>query len=64
LNLPMSRGAHSFKQRDLTRAVAALLKAGARDWRIELTPGKIIVTAGRPEDAPEVETSADLRKLL
>jgi hypothetical protein len=61
----MSRGAHSFKQRDLTRAVAALLKAGARDWRIELTPGKIIVTAGRPEDdAPEVETSADLRKLL
>jgi hypothetical protein len=37
----MSRGAHSFKQGDLTKVFKAVVKAGARGWRIEIAEGKI-----------------------
>jgi hypothetical protein len=36
----MSRGAHSFKG-DLTKVFKAVVKAGARGWRIEIAEGKI-----------------------
>ena len=39
--LAMSRGAHSFKQGDLTKGFKAVVKAGARRWRIEIAEGKI-----------------------
>ena len=38
--LAMSRGAHSFKG-DLTKVFKAVVKAGARGWRIEIAEGKI-----------------------
>lgn len=62
----MSRGAQSFKQGDLTKAMKAAAKSGVKDWRIEIVLGKIIVVPAAPASAPDThdETSADLRKLL
>ena len=62
----MSRGPQSFKQRDVTAAIKAVVKAGVKDWRIEIVEGKIIVVAAKPASAPDTdhETSADIRKLL
>lgn len=62
----MSRGAHSFKQGDLTKAIKSVVKSGMKDWRIEIVEGKIIVVPATPASAPDTdhESSADLRKLL
>jgi hypothetical protein len=61
----MSRGAQSFRQGDITRAIRALVKAGVKVGRVEITEGRIVVIAGQPEVAAlEIETSAELRKLL
>jgi hypothetical protein len=61
----MSRGANTFKQTDVTRAIKAAVKAGVKDWRVEIADGKIIVVAAAPASAPDTdETSADIRKLL
>lgn len=45
----MSRGAQSFKQTELTKVAKAMVKAGVKDWRIEIVPGKIVVIAGMAE---------------
>jgi|BarGraIncu00222A_1022003.scaffolds.fasta_scaffold484163_2 hypothetical protein len=42
----MSRGAQSFKQGDITKALKAAEKAGFRVGRFEIEPGKIVVFAG------------------
>jgi hypothetical protein len=63
----MPRGAQTFKQGDITRAIKAAVKAGVKDWRVEIDrDGKIIVVAAAPASAPDTdqETSADIRKLL
>jgi hypothetical protein len=62
----MSRGASTFKQTDITKAIKAAVKAGVKDWRVEIDrDGKIIVVAAEPAAAPDtIETSADVRKLL
>ena len=65
----MSRGAQPFTQHQLTKAIKAAVKSGAKDWRIEITDGKrkMVVTGGAAPasaPAPHDETSADLRKLL
>jgi hypothetical protein len=62
----MSRGASTFKQTDLTRAIKAAVKAGLKDWRVEIDrDGKIIVIAAAPAKTPDdQETSADIRRLL
>jgi hypothetical protein len=50
----MSRGPATFKQRDLTAAVKALLAAGCEVARVEVgKDGKIVVVTGKPE-APVV----------
>ena len=62
----MSR-AHTFKQTDITKAIRAAVKAGVKDWRVEIDrDGKIIVVAAEPAKTPDTdnETSADIRKLL
>jgi hypothetical protein len=42
----MSRGGQTFKQRDVTKAIRAAVKAGVKDWRVEIDKnGKIILTA-------------------
>src|SRR5258707_15518375 len=46
----MSRGAQTFKQGDVTKAIKAVVKAGVKDWRLEIGDGKIIVVAGEPDD--------------
>jgi hypothetical protein len=63
----MSRGAQSFKQGDLTKAIKAVMNAGVKDWRVEIADGKITVISGEPDPAAasaDTETSADIRKLL
>jgi hypothetical protein len=32
----MSRGAQTFKQGDVTKAIKAVVKAGVKDWRLEI----------------------------
>ena len=56
----MSRGAQSFKQGDVTKAIKAVVKAGVKDWRLEIGDGKIIVVASQPNAAGTVyETDLD-----
>jgi hypothetical protein len=65
--LLMSRGAQPFKQGDVTKIIKAVVKAGVKDWRIEIAEGKIVVVATEPASASGTdheETSADIRKLL
>jgi hypothetical protein len=65
--LLMSRGVQPFKQGDVTKIIKAVVKAGVKDWRIEIAEGKIIVVvAAEQASAPDTdhETSADIRKLL
>jgi hypothetical protein len=49
----MSRGQHSFKQRDLTRALKAAKAAGLTAYRIEIDDsGKPVVIVGSGVDKP------------
>jgi hypothetical protein len=54
----MSRGVQTFKQGDVTKAIKAAVKAGVKDWRIEIA-GKIIVTGAAPmeEQNPTAEAN-------
>ena len=51
----MSRGPCTFKQRDLTAAVKAMIAAGCEVERAEIDPatGKIVVVVGKEEPAVE-----------
>ena len=49
----MSRGAHTFRQGDVTRAIKGAVKAGFKVGRFEIEQGKIIVFAGDPETKVE-----------
>jgi hypothetical protein len=44
----MTRGA-TFKQSDITKAIKAAVRAGVKDWRVEIADGKIIVVPGDHE---------------
>ncbi len=47
----MSRGQQTFKQRDVTKALKATVKAGIAVERVEIDKdGKIVVVTVRPED--------------
>jgi hypothetical protein len=63
----MARGAHTFKQGDVTKALKAAAAAGIDVGRVEIDrDGKIIVIVAEPASASDSdhETSADIRKLL
>lgn len=48
----MSRGACTFRQRDVTAAVKAVVAAGCEVARAEIDPsGKIVVVVGKPAEA-------------
>ena len=47
----MARSKCAFKERDVTRAVKAVTKAGIEVVRVETEPGKIVVIAGKPVNA-------------
>jgi hypothetical protein len=51
----MARGACTFKQRDVTKAVKAMVAAGCEVARAEIEPstGKIVVVVGKPQDVSE-----------
>jgi hypothetical protein len=59
----MSRGPHTFRQGDVTRAVRAVRAAGVEVQRVEVDrTGKIIVVTGKPSENPapdENEWDAD-----
>jgi hypothetical protein len=42
----VSRGQHSFRQTDVAKAIKAAVKAGVKDWRVEIMDGKIVICAG------------------
>jgi hypothetical protein len=52
----MSRGQQTFKQRDVTKALKATVKAGIAVDRVEIDKnGKIVIVTGRPEDTENRE---------
>jgi hypothetical protein len=54
----MSRGAQTFKQGDVTKAVKGMVKAGMNVRRVEIENGKIIVFAGGTgADETKIETN-------
>ena len=51
----MSRGQQTFKQRDVTKALRAMVKAGIVG-RVEIDKGgKIVIVTAKPEDAANGE---------
>lgn len=57
----MARGSCKFKQRDVTRAVKAMVAAGCEVARAEIEPasGKIVVVVGKPQDKPPEENGGN-----
>ena len=54
----MSRARQTFRQRDVTKALKATVKAGVAVGRVEIDKeGKIIIVTARPEDAAGGEKS-------
>jgi hypothetical protein len=56
----MSRGAHPFKQGDITKAVRAVVKAGVTVKRVEIAHGRIMVFAGAPESGETEEATPQI----
>jgi hypothetical protein len=55
----MSRGAHSFKQGDLTKAIKAVVKAGVKDWRIEFAEGKFVMIGAAASSDTKVNSDVN-----
>jgi hypothetical protein len=56
----MSRAPHSFKQRDVTRAIKAVEAAGLSIARAEVDKdGKIVIIPGQPERTPSKMNDLD-----
>jgi hypothetical protein len=56
----MSRGAQSFKQGDVTKAIKGVVKAGVNVGRVEIDNGKIIVFAGGSDrDDPKIDSDVN-----
>jgi hypothetical protein len=57
----MSRGAQTFKQGDVTKALRGTVKAGLNVQRIEIDrEGKIVVFTGKQPKHPNVEDATAL----
>jgi len=48
----MSRGVHTLKQGDVTKAIKGAVNAGLTVKRVEIEGEKIVVFAGRPDNPP------------
>jgi hypothetical protein len=57
----MSRGAHKFKQGDVTKAIKGAVNAGLAVARVEIQEGKIIVFTGRPGDKGQTNEWDDVQ---
>jgi hypothetical protein len=54
----MARGAQTFRQADITRAIKAAVRAGVPVARVEVSPeGRIIVIAGKPREEEQNPTT-------
>jgi hypothetical protein len=58
----MSRGAHKFKQGDVTKAIKGAVNAGLAVKRFEIDrDGKIVVFAGGPDDRTQANEWDDVQ---
>jgi hypothetical protein len=59
----MSRGAHKFKQGDVTKAAKGVVDAGLMVQRIEVDTksGKVIIFTGRPDDKGQANPWDDVQ---
>jgi hypothetical protein len=58
----MARGQSTFRQRDLTAAVKAVVAAGCEVVRVEVDKaGKIVVVTGEPEGVARAATESEPR---
>ena len=57
----MSRGAHNFKQGDVTKAAKGVVNAGLSVKRVEIQEGKIVVFTGRPDDKGQANEWDDVQ---
>ena len=62
----MSRGAHSFKQGDVTKVIKGVEKAGVKHWRIEFGEFKIFggdsaSSATKDNDDPDLNEWDDVK---
>ena len=57
----MSRGAHKFKQGDVTKAIKGAVNAGLSVKRVEIENGKIIFFAGRPDSKQDANEWDDVQ---
>ncbi len=56
----MARGACTFRRRDVTAAVKAVVAAGCEVARVEVDgDGKIVVVTGKPHDAAQAGRGAN-----
>jgi hypothetical protein len=57
----MSKGQHTFKQGDVTKALKGAAKAGVKIARVEIDrDGKIVVIAGEPSRHSAIEDATAL----
>jgi hypothetical protein len=57
----MSRGAQTFRQGDVTKALKGAVKAGLKVERVEIDrDGKIVVFTGKQPKHPEIEDATAL----
>ena len=59
----MSRGAHNFKQGDITKAAKGVVNAGLPVQRVEIDKktGNIVVFTGRPDDKGQANEWDDVK---
>ena len=57
----MSSAPQRFKRTEIRRAVRSAEEAGLAVQRVEISDGKIVIIAGKPD---EVESQDDLKNLL
>lgn len=57
----MARGPSNFRQQDVTRALKAVVAAGAKVTRVEVDPktGKIVVTTAEAADSGKEDREAN-----
>lgn len=59
----MSRGQQTFKQRDVTKALKATVKAGIAVARVEIgMDGKIVVVTQQPAATPQDDLDRELKE--
>jgi hypothetical protein len=56
----MSRGAHTFKQGDVTKAIKGAVNASLAVERVEIQHGKIVIVTGRLDEKSQPDEWSDV----